>query len=32
MANLRAKYGIGNDSRWKWEVPIIEKEQQMTLF
>jgi DNA repair photolyase len=32
VANLRAKYGIGNDSRWRWESPIIEKEQQMTLF
>ena len=32
MANLCAKYGIGNDSRWKWESPIVEKEQQMELF
>jgi DNA repair photolyase len=32
IANFRAKYGIGTDSRWKWESPVIEKEQQMTLF
>jgi DNA repair photolyase len=32
MVTLRAKYGIGNDSRWKWENPVMEKEQQMTLF
>jgi DNA repair photolyase len=32
MANFRAKHGIGNDSRWKWESPVMEKEQQMTLF
>ena len=32
MVNFRAKYGIGNDSRWKWESPVIEKEQQMKLF
>jgi DNA repair photolyase len=31
MANFRAKYGIGTDSRWR-ESPVIEKEQQMTLF
>jgi len=32
MANFRAKYGIRNDSRWRWESPVIEKEQQMALF
>jgi len=32
MVNFRAKYGIGNDSRWKWDSPVIEKEQQMKLF
>jgi DNA repair photolyase len=31
MASFRAKYGIGTDSRWR-ESPVIEKEQQMTLF